>query len=719
MLARIFYKITLFSFIAGLFIFGIFILFPSKTLAWVYPDTKVCVQARDGTKLTNGVVYNCSSCNNQSGDPRRCRYALIGEIENYCVYRRPHDPNICSGCNQECWKSVCGPKPSSTSSKLQITRYSSSGNDRNCVRMESFGYYAQGGSTGSHYCQGVWNKGDYTGVSVVHSGLGFNRRRSECSHYVFGGCVDDQYVGAYVPDYDCHEVFVNISNSEWWKKDPVKVTVTCDERRSDPVIKSISSPGLCYSSNDYTFTIVAEDGDGGKDINNIELRLKNNYRFSFSLYDSGSVSPTLAFSNPLGLTGRVINGNCGNKVCYNGNQAVLKVTVSPLNDLGLLQNINIEGRAYDSVVWSGWNHTGTFSIRKQPEDGMSWSKEPVLAGETSNLSWSRKYAPSCTLELISSVGGVHCWVDVNSPANQANCKLSQNSPGNYNCGGANGGTCEVTTDSGVLDPEWFCTAKMTLTNPCYSSVPFSDALQVLGPKPWLMTAYGDAFVYGGYAKMEMWGKSSFAVPRLGTDDADFSTYLISSNNTATTFPNRPSVYDFILSEYYDENVEIVGGTQPHDSVYEYLYELSQQNQCDASVCPVISASDIPSTCEGVHIYFVEGDLTLPGTWSKSGSDPNRACVIIAKGNVNIPFSIDSADVFILSDGKVTIEYDTDIFTLYGSIISETNRFERDLANDAVNPGQIIIYQAKYFELIEQYLGEIFPFSVKEYSYAGS
>jgi hypothetical protein len=136
---------------------------------------------------------------------------------------------------------------------------------------------------------------------------------------------------------------------------------------------------------------------------------------------------------------------------------------------------------------------------------------------------------------------------------------------------------------------------------------------------------------------------------------------------------------------------------------------------------VVTSSSLPTTCEGVNIYFVEdtGELTFPASWAKPGSDPNRACVVITRSDVVIPHSIDMADIFVLSDGNVMVDYDTQIFTLYGSIISETVTFKRDLSNDVENPGQILIYQAKYFELIEQYLGEMFPFTVKEYGYAGS
>jgi len=167
---------------------------------------------------------------------------------------------------------------------------------------------------------------------------------------------------------------------------------------------------------------------------------------------------------------------------------------------------------------------------------------------------------------------------------------------------------------------------------------------------WLMTAFGDTYADLGYNQMEM--KDITADLGIYTGQGYFSSYILSLRGGDTTL-NRQSINGFVMNDYNDKNAERIGGLG-ENSIYERLYSLYDSNkvQCQANPDIQVIEGSIADSCVGKKIYFLENDIQLGPNWGQS-ADPNNACIIISKGQVMIPETVQGVDGFIISDGEMS------------------------------------------------------------------
>ncbi|MBN2015750.1 hypothetical protein JW766_02865 [Candidatus Dojkabacteria bacterium] len=304
------------------------------------------------------------------------------------------------------------------------------------------------------------------------------------------------------------------------------------------------------------------------------------------------------------------------------------------------------------------------------------------------------------------------------------CNFSCAGDGACNCGAI---PCpsmnpETVSISCTLETIGSYNFEYTVENICGSDTDSQGA--TLGA-PWLMTAYGDTYAHQGFGTLVMqdviddtmvssWAKGE---PPGSGNQAYFSTYIISKFDQ--NYPSRTSLLNYLLSPYEDRNVSKVGTP---DEVYHFMFALAQSNECfDSGFCSEVLNKDVDVSsmnCEATHVYFVDGDLNFIGSGSFLAS-PNEACVFVVKGNVTVGSGVERIDSFILLDGQFETEISGTTLVLQGGVITDNSLFKRSLSGFQNNdmPSEIIIYDAKYLDLLREYISQGYTVKIREYSYS--
>jgi hypothetical protein len=235
----------------------------------------------------------------------------------------------------------------------------------------------------------------------------------------------------------------------------------------------------------------------------------------------------------------------------------------------------------------------------------------------------------------------------------------------------------------------------------------------IGP-PWLMTAYGDAYVFDGFDNLLM--QSVTGNYSVANGQAYFSTYLISKSGGSWAGPTGfASRQGYLLSGYDDSNRMKVGS----GSGYDYLSRIAKVN--DSSY---VEFSTLPASCQsGKHVYFIDNEgssITLGSGWLKQKADTDRACVIITNGSISVPAGVndpDEIDAFFVADGQFITQSDKETLIINGGVVANEVIFRRVLDENSINPAEIIRYDPKYVVLLKEALGESYPFRIREYKFS--
>ncbi|MBU0975958.1 MAG: hypothetical protein ABIE03_03225 [Patescibacteria group bacterium] len=477
------------------------------------------------------------------------------------------------------------------------------------------------------------------------------------------------------PDCSCSREF-NIDNNDSETK-RVDLNCTCTSGNTPPAI-SVDAQDACLGSNN-NINISASDNDGAGDIHYVNLKIKLGGGTLAEFNINSSCGITKVFGSPyINLVGT----NCGDGDCWcvtGANNVYITTQVNQLYNVG---NYIADATVYDYIPNSA-NAQDPFSVGSGVSVFVEFTPSSIMQGGASTLSWGILSGTPTTCALTTEIG-----------ANSSNCNGSQ----------------PVT--SGVVDNY---DAHFEATSGACGPGQDDATLQVTpSADPWMMTAYGDTFVSGGY-NLELQQVTSYNVIPLGDPTAYFSTYIISSGNDTWPAPNGQRSYrSYILGNYADQNTKKIGGAP--GNIYDYLWNVVLEN----GSIPDNTGTSPVDNCSGQHVYFINGPLTFGGR-SEYGGTGNNACVYVVKGNVTVNPDVTQINAFILTDGefKTLTNPAKNKLRVNGGVISYTAGFGRDLADNGTDPAEIIIYDAKYLMLLRDWLGEGYPFRVREYKYGFS
>ncbi|MFC1780095.1 hypothetical protein ACFLY9_00150 [Patescibacteria group bacterium] len=451
----------------------------------------------------------------------------------------------------------------------------------------------------------------------------------------------------------------------------------------DPPTVTVDKPGDC--AEEFTFTITATD-DEDQGISEITIKLNNEVNNEVS-------GPWVINSSRNGVD--LANGG-GNDfgaevISYSepsSKKSELKLKVTNLNGKFNGMDVTVKAEVKDKRDNVGKVDVGSFVTGNGPNVSIT-SIERDNGGLKVNWSYSdagvNLPTNSCSVR-IKPIGAENWegYIDVNCSARS------------YTFAGYVGGTIEFRG-----------------CNKCNCNY----TTEVIGP-PWFMTAFGDSYSHGGYSGLNMQQANDYNVPKI-SGNAFFSTYIISAGNT--TLPSdRESFSGYLLKSYSDSNRDNIGYVGADYKVYNYLESLYNSNQtgCIASLGNITT----DGSCNGYKIYFVQGSVTLSGGWLNQQPNSSNACIIIAKGNINISGtsdgSTDNVDAFLITDSTFITETSTDKLRINGSVISRSAEFNRANNDSLENPAEIITYDPKYLDIFKSCLGEGYPLRIREYRYGG-
>jgi hypothetical protein len=258
-------------------------------------------------------------------------------------------------------------------------------------------------------------------------------------------------------------------------------------------------------------------------------------------------------------------------------------------------------------------------------------------------------------------------------------------------------------------------AVMTVTKAGCPDIVLPKTLNVSTAEPWMMTARGDVYASDGY-DLKLQQVTGYSVPKMPpSDDAYFSTYII-SRNMAGGWPDpsaaRGSLRGYLLGDYDDKNTSKLGA----EKVYNYMRGIVEAN--GRTITPLPPGGP-PTSCSGgiLRVYFTTS--TIDFTDADYGSAANSACVYVTSGDVNVGPNVQRIEGFILADGNFVTSSSNKKLRIDGGVISSNVNFGRDLDIDSTDPAEIIIYDAKYLMLLRDWLGESYPFRIREYKYGSN
>lgn len=276
-----------------------------------------------------------------------------------------------------------------------------------------------------------------------------------------------------------------------------------------------------------------------------------------------------------------------------------------------------------------------------------------------------------------------------------------------------------------------CTAELEYEHVCGDQTLTAD-LTILKAQPWAMTAFGDTYASTGYgenAELRIWNVENSLIPGwakdTGSGTAYFSTYLVSKNSGK--WPSSKSLRGYVLNGYQDENQTHVGGVGAQNSIYEYLYGLTDINSssCTNDGIKVIKESQFTAstdTCgpNDKKIFLISGDAVFDQEdWGTA--NPDAGCIVVVNGDITVKPRVSKVNAFILNDGTFMTESsgknaDTQLM-IRGGVVSERVDLKRDIVEDSENPSEFIVYDVKYLSLFKRCLGENYPFQIREYGYS--
>lgn len=251
--------------------------------------------------------------------------------------------------------------------------------------------------------------------------------------------------------------------------------------------------------------------------------------------------------------------------------------------------------------------------------------------------------------------------------------------------------------------------------------------------PWLMTENGDTFAQGGHCDMKI-GDTSGYLAGVYPPQNYFSRYIISAGNSTLTSPvSDASRENYKLTSYTDQNSYKVANT-----VYNDLRQLVQKNTTINTASSWSNVGDgvyeyagaasnlniVGGACARRAVIFVEGNLTITPPFLISPAGSSNGCLFVVGGNVTINGgavgvnNVDYIEAFFVSGGNFrTVSDGNDTIRIKGGVIARTVTFERSGADN--NPGEIIDYDPRYLDILRPYLGEDYPFRVREWKYSAT
>ena len=537
-----------------------------------------------------------------------------------------------------------------------------------------------------------WLHNTYINVPGVGS-----QRRSPRSDAASFGCNECKpgYFGAFVNGYSCNLCepmrFSNTCGT-------VRVNVICTPQTDIHVRSDV--PANCASS--HNFIIEGWDSiHGAGSIRQLSLRIQTDTiypkTYDVNIYHSGAGTYYADLPNEYWLRRglaypyynvRLLNAGCGRNACIIGGRMRIVMHVEGLDNVSGSKTVEAFASQLIGGDNTGFQYQGSFIAGTGPDDKtVEWLPDIINGGESSQLVWE---SYECSSVTISPIGYVTC------------------SPSSFACGLGSG-----TVTASDVSSTSVCRASFVYTNTCGSDT-YTENLYIIPsaaptPDPWMMTGLGDAYAYQGYT-LDM-NTVSFSIPKGVSDEAYFSTYII-SNGRNTLVTDRPSYRSYQLRNYNDANRNRAG---EGFNFYEQLLALAESNGC--SYGTVLPNTGCPA---GSHVYFINGNATLNG-WLGQSPSANRACAVIANGNITIPAGSDKADdvdrvdAFLIADGDIITQVDDEILYVNGSGIANTVQFHREYTGD--DPSEIFVYDPKYIDLLRDCLGENYPYKVREYEYS--
>ncbi len=464
---------------------------------------------------------------------------------------------------------------------------------------------------------------------------------------------------------------------------------------------TISGPGDCYRTG--TFTVQAEDPDFNS-IKEVELVLKDGgtpYIYSFNL-ENGN------FSEPSGSPFEIETPS----IPIQSASVTVDLTVTNLEELGYHQykTISYRARAKGSEEWGEWSNWQQFN-EEWYYPSPSISASPDYGNQTIDVTFADNgsKANECLWSVTSGSNNATInseWLNIRSDRSLP-AKGTGQCSGSYSFSPAytDNYTFSFSGEGGL------CGTDTTVnTGSVYEAA-----------NAWLMTGWGDVYVYGGITSsdpMEMMEitDNRFSIPTIN-DWAYFSTYIISKSDSGGSFPTTEGDGDgkskrgFQLDSYDDMNRDKVGDS----SVYNYIKDLSEENECTTENCRVITG--MPASCTGQKVYFIDSDLQIDSNFNVISS--SDACVFVVKENVNVAPNVRRLDAFFLVDGTFTSQSSDRRLEIEGGVISNNASFIRAIDNSYLNPSEVISYDPKYLDLLREYLGVDYPSNVRELGYSSS
>ncbi len=467
-----------------------------------------------------------------------------------------------------------------------------------------------------------------------------------------------------------------------------------------PPVTTVTGPNDCHK-NTNTFTITAEDNDFDL-IKEVELILTDDgtpYTYSFNL-ENGT------FSEPAGSPFEIESPT----IPVEGSPITINLTVTNLEELGYHQykTISYRARAKEEAEWGEWNEWQEFHEEwYYPSPAIS--STPDYENQTMEVTYTDNgsKANECLWSVSSESNNEtinNDWPNIRSDNDLPALGTGQCS-GSYSFSPASDDnyTFYLTGEGGL----------------CGADNRVSSGSVYESPDAWVMTGWGDTYVYKGVMQteaMKMWKitGNDFSIPDIN-EWAYFSTYILSKSDFGGSFPTTSGDGDgeskrgFILDKYDDMNREIIGD----GGMYGYLKEISEENECTSSNCEVINS--MPSSCSGKKVYFVDGSLNITSNFYESTKDD--ACVFIVKDNISVTSGVSSLEGFFLTDGLFATESAGSQLEINGGVISENVNFGRYLDNNYTNPAEVLSYDSKYLDLLREYLGEGYPQNIREWKYS--
>lgn len=500
-------------------------------------------------------------------------------------------------------------------------------------------------------------------------------------------------------------------NEDWITKD---LECSCSINNDSPTV-TVNADDICSNPHmNQDITIIGRDEDGADTIR----------AFLIDIYDEGNNKVASAKVNDGGGMD-VYSGTFIQQYCYDSQiwcEDVGAKTVQTILTPTFLKNgeHKIEVTVIDDLGATG--ETSDFFLVKENAKGNIYfdhDDEEMTIGESTEIIWTSEYADG---------GNIFCELNGEDQNPFLNVSIDMCYPPDN----------PVLNGSSTFTPLSEGNYKVTFlpSNDCGGVVPTDEITVVKNVPavyPWLMTSWGDTFASGGYALETQEVTDMDKVPSIldysGSSKEYFSNY-IRSWESGNNFIGSDK---WTLGGYTDSNVGRWYSSQPN-SVYDLFKELASKNGYGSyegswyedGVHIYENLTIDSGDCDGHSLTFVSGDLEINSPIRITNPDADlkvHGCVFIVVGDIivgdlgdaTMP-EYDEINGYFITGSQFKTESDgSDGVLIKGGVIEWQESFQRNV-EDGGRPSEGIYYDPRYFEIMREYLGQDYSYSVRETGY---